>query len=231
MKRILIINKAQYGEHIDSYKYCKYLNKYYEVNYIGFDFGFPKIEDETNVIYIKRKKNKVYGMINFIREIIKEVNSNNYDVTFLVYFSLCSLISIFSTINFLDIRTGKISKNIFIVRAYNILLLFESRFFKKITIISESLRKHLLIPKNKSSILPLGSDIEICKNKKYSEVKLFYIGTLSHRNIHHTIEGLDMYIRDGGDQRITYDIFGDGREEDVNKLKDSIEKFLSLIHI
>lgn len=225
MKKILIINKAHYGQHIDSYKYCKYLKNRLDVSYICFDFGFKKIEDETTVIYIKRQKNKIYGMLNFLREIVKEVNSNNYDVTFLVYFNFCFLLTFFSSINILDIRTGNISKNIFIVRVYNIMLLFESRFFKKITIISDNLRKYLLINKEKTSIVPLGAEKYEIEHKDYSTLRLMYIGTLSYRDIHITIDGLQNYILNTQDSNVKYDIFGDGRQQDILMLKRTIKKY------
>ena len=210
---------------MDTFKYCKYLKGNYNVSYIGFDYGHKKIKDDVNVFYVKRHSNKVYGIINFFREIIKEINSNRYDITFLVYFPFCSLMLMVSSIDFLDIRTGIVSEYKYKVKAINFLLFLESKFFKKITIISESLRKQLAINKSKTFILPLGVNPKFYNDKKYNELKLFYIGTLSNRNIHHTIEGLSQYIINSVDGSVTYDIFGDGSPKAISLLKNYIKKF------
>ena len=210
---------------MDTFKYCKYLKGNYNVSYIGFDYGHKKIEDDVNVFYVKRHSNKAYGMINFCKEIINEINSNQYDITFLVYFPFCFLMSMFSAINFLDIRTGNISEYKYKVKVFNFLIFLESNFFKKITIISDSLRKQLAINKSKTFILPLGVDFKLYNDKKYSELKLLYIGTLSSRNIHHTIEGLSQYIINSVDRKVTYDIFGDGSPMAILLLKNYIKKF------
>lgn len=228
MKKILIINKEQYGQHIDTYKYCKYLRNKYKLTYLCFDHGFHKIQDGLDVIYIKKNKNPIVSTFHFIKQINNHLKKENYDLIFVVYFSFCSLLKIFNVSNhfLLDIRTSLIYPYFLKRRLANLFLVFETFFFKNLTIISESLRKKLFIIKRKSNILPLGSDILSIKKKNYKTLNLFYVGTLSSRDIHVTVYGLKKFIQAINTPvlNVTYDIFGDGLKKDKQLLHKSISE-------
>lgn len=228
-KTILIVNLAQYGKHTDTYKYCAYLNKEYNIYYICIDNNLPKINDGTNVIYLKNSGNSLINTINLILESRKLLRNIHINVTMITYFKLCSLIKCCLPSNYiLDIRTGSVDKSLFKRIKFNKLMKLESYFFKNISIISESLRKQLKYKKNKCIIIPLGSDILSVKNKIFNKnkLKLIYVGTLYSRNIYQTIYGLKKFQEEMKDYpiEITYNIFGDGLQEDIDILKQSIEK-------
>jgi hypothetical protein len=226
---ILIVNIAQYGKHMDSYKYCHYLNKKYNITYICIDNGLEKIEDLTNVIYIPDTKSSIKNVLNLVKESRKLISENNFNLVFIVYFKLCSLITLFRKNKFvLDIRTGAINKSALERFKFNMGMKLESFFFDHISIISDSLRKKLKYKEERCTIIPLGADIlsETNKDFKSKNLKLIYIGTLSLRNIHQTVNGLKKFVDNeeikNNSINISYDIFGDGIENDVLKLKESI---------
>lgn len=225
--KILFINIAQYGKHTDTYKYCAYLNKNYTIYYLCIDNNLKKIKDNTNVIYIKDSNSSIKNVINLILESRKLIKENNFKIILITYFKLCFLIKIFLPNNYiLDIRTGAVDKKLFDRIKYNTIMKFESFFFTNISIISESLLKQLKYKKEKCTIIPLGSDILSIKNKEFKKnnLSLLYIGTLSNRNIYQTVYGLKKFIDKMtlSKIKISYDIFGDGLEVDVKRLKQSI---------
>lgn len=225
--KLLIINQAQFGYHIDTYYYCKYLKDDYDITYICWDYGRPKIrENNVNVKYCSREGSLVKRNIRFIIKTIKEIKSNNYDIIFIQYFRGCSLLKILFRHNklILDIRTLSVH-NLKINRFfYNYFLKLESIPFENITVISDSLRKKLKIPVNKSYILPLGADVISKKNKKFDHIALLYIGTLSGRKIEETVLGFDyFYQKYRFNINISYTIVGDGWGNELEDLKKLVK--------
>ena len=224
---ILFISLGQYGQHKNSYKFCQYLNSYYNITYICFDKDFKKIKDDTEVIYLDSTANPILDTFKMIKASRKLINQNNYQIVFILYFMLCSLIKFFLNSNFIvDIRTGAIDKSRLKRLKFDSMLKMEVKFFKNIIVISESLRKKFKIDAKKSTIIPLGSDILSSKKKIYKDLHLLYIGTLTQRDIHKTVYGLSKFINENKDKeiKITYDIFGDGFAYETKLLKESIEK-------
>jgi len=125
----------------------------------------------------------------------------------------------------LDFRTGSVSGSRRKRTLTNGLMRFEALFFKRITIISESLTTKLKLNPRKVFILPLGANILSSKNKTFYSIKLFYIGTLEGRRIHETVLGLKLFIESNhsANLKVSYDIVGNGSAEDINKLKKTIE--------
>lgn len=222
---ILFINLAQYGMHTDTYKYCKYLNNRYNITYLCIDKINKKIEDETNVIYLKNLNSSIKNTFNIIKYARKLINKNSYNIIHITYFKLSSLVKIYNNRSsyILDIRTGAVDKSKLKRLIHNYTLKNETFFFNNITIISESLRKALNINKNKSTIIPLGADKISVENKTYTELKLFYIGSFEGRDIHKTINGLALYIKKENTRNITYDIFGFGKQKDIDVILESIK--------
>lgn len=60
------------------------------------------------------------------------------------------------------------------------------------------------------------------KNKTFSTLKLLYIGTLSGRRVHETIEGLKLFMDKHPEAEVSYSIIGRGKEEDVQLLNRAI---------
>ncbi len=234
-EKILFVHLTHYGKHTNSYKYCQYLKDQYDITYLCFDQNFQKIEDETTVIYLKGTGSSIlntFKIIGFARELISQ---EEYHIVYIFYFMLSSWIKPFLATNFiLDIRTGAIDKKWFKREKFNFLLRMESKLFKKVTVISESLRKKLKLDAKRCVIMPLGSDIISSKEKSYDNLHLLYIGTLSQRDIDQTVHGLSKFVQayNEEDIEITYDIFGDGLDADVTALQDAIveTKLSDIVH-
>lgn len=231
MKKLLLINRTQFGYHIDSYKYCQYLKNNFEITYICFDTGKEKIHEETvTVIYVPYQKSFIKKGINFIKLCRDIIEKEKYDIIFIVHFLMASLIKLgFEKNDFiLDIRTGSVNQNKLKRIIEDNILRIETCFFKKVTIISESLSNKLNININKVHILPLGSDSFVTKKKTFKTINLLYVGTLSGRDIFKTILGLAKLIENKSFKNlkipISYDIIGFGTKSEENLIKKTIEE-------
>jgi len=226
--KILLVHLTQYGRHTNSYKYCQYLQDHYALTYLCLDQGYPKIEDNTTVIYLKKEKSAIANSFKMIHKARQIIQRNDYRIVYLFYFKLCSLIKPFQRSNFLlDIRTGAIDQAPFKRWRHNSMIHLESYLFDHITIISEGLRHKLKIHPKRTTLLPLGADLLSSQTKEYEHFSLIYMGTLTQRNIHQTIEGLALYIQETQPHTppLRYDIFGDGHPKDVAQLKATITKY------
>ena len=226
-KSLLIINKVPFGYHTDSYKYCQYLKNYFNITYICFNTNKEEIsEDGVEVVYLPYKGSFIYRGIGFIRSCRKYIKNHNIDLVFIVYMQMASLLKLtFPSEKFiLDIRTGAVGTTYIKRKIFDAIMIFESIFFKNITIISECLREKLNLEAKKCHILPLGADTLSETEKSFKTMKLIYVGTLDSRNIHETVLGLLAFLKKLSDKKIeiTYDIFGSGTIDEENLLLKTI---------
>ncbi len=231
---LIIINQAQFGYHIDTYYYCKYMQGHYKIIYIGRDHGLEKI-DMSGVKIINIKSNKKNLHLNFLKEVLKHTKSAK-SIIFIKYFKgINTLIRILRPHNkqILDIRTSSIDPNIIKRFLNDTILKIESFLFKNITIISKSLACKLKL-QSRSYILPLGADILSETDKKFDTLRLLYVGTLHNRNIHKTIEGFTKFLRaNSKNSKTHYTIIGTGFKKEVDQLKKIVEanKLQNYVHI
>lgn len=228
-KQLLIINKAQFGYHTDSFKYCQYLKDEFDITYICFDTGKKEIVEEgIKVIYVPRKGSFFKKGMSFIKYCRQYIKNNQPDLIFVVYFQMASLLrlglSSFPAI--LDIRTGAIGTTAKKRKIDDTLMSLESKAFKHITIISKSLRDKLGLRVEKCHILPLGADELSKTNKLFGSMNLLYVGTFLSRNIQETVFGLSEFIkkRKYDEFEISYDIFGSGTVEEDELVKKAISQ-------
>jgi len=233
MKKILIINRAQFGLHTDSFKYAQYLKDKYQVTYLGFDTGISKIEEAgVDVIYVSRAGNIFSRLYRFLFTAIKEAKGGGFNYVFVVYFPLCSILSLvgksIDTKMLCDIRTLSVNRNKIFRISSDFVLNFEVLFFSIVTAISTGVISKLYLSKlakKKIHYLPLGADSLTEQNKGLKKVSLnlFYVGTLNGRNISDTIIGFQQYLNTVEDifyQNSSYDIVGFGtKQEEANVLK------------
>ena len=227
MKKLLIIDQAQFGYIIDLYYYCKFLKSNFDISFICWDYGIEKLESyNVKMHYISRKGNIVKRNIRFIIAVIRAISNNYYNIHLIEYFRGCSILKMFLTKKkfVLDIRTGSVNHNNIKRFIYNRIIKLESLFFENVSIISDSLRKKIDIPKEKSFILPQGSAIISKKIKNFNNIDLIYVGTLDNRNIEQTIFGLKLFINEikSLDKKISYQIIGTGHEKEIKILKKVI---------
>jgi len=227
-KKLLIINPNQFGYYAGYYYYCKYLKDKYDITFVCLDRGLKKIEMAgVAVKYLSFNMNKIKRLFLFITTSIKETYNKRYDLVFTVAFKFCFLIGMFSKCKnvILDIRTGSLSKNSLKRKIDNNLIFIKSLFFKKVTILSESLRERLKIRKNKTHILPLGSEIYFNNSHSFNEINLLYVGTLNIRNIDQTVEGFARFCRNFKYKiPMSYKIIGFGKPKEEAKVIYSIKR-------
>lgn len=227
-KRILIVNPGQFGYQSGYFYYCKYLKEEYHITFICYDQGFPKVELKgIDIHYQEIMPNKLKRFMAWRKKILQEWQTGKYEKVFMVYFKLCFLlgISISKGYKILDIRSGSLKRSGLSRFLQNRQILFESLFFDRITILSEKLRDKLGFSKAKCSLLPLGADIVPSNGTDFKSLKLLYVGTLTKRNIHETIEGFACFYKEFHSQvKMTYDIFGYGTQEDEERLQKSIQQ-------
>ena len=224
---LLILCQNQFGYHIATYFYCKYLRNLHKVTYLCWEYSKPKqTMDDIDIVYVSRAGNLLVRNLRYILAALSYLRCHCVDVCFIKYFRGCSLLRIFYPWKkfVFDIRTGYIKQNILSGAVYNFFLRLESIVFSHITIISMSLAKKLRLGK-KISILPLGS-IQLSDNiKKFDNIKLLYVGTLSNRKIEKTIHGFSLFLQKQKKAfSVTYTIIGDGDHDELRELKALVNK-------
>ncbi len=228
-KKILISITSQFGYHTDTYKYCEYLDKsQFMITYIGFDQGYPRYEPiGIDVIYVPTPINKISRYYGYVKSVCKEIKDGNYDIIIQVDSKATLLIRLFNLRRkiVLDIRTGDLTPKLFKRQWMNVFIWITSLFYRKISVISESLRILLNIPAIKTTIIPLGADLNNKIDKNFNKIKLFYIGDLSDRRIDKTVVGLSEFVRTNHNKiDISYDIVGFGTTEKVELLNEVIKQ-------
>ncbi len=236
MKKILIITNIQFGYLTDILKYCEYLDHMYEIQIISVDDGFTKVEGENIEVHYVKEKNKFLKRIKFLKISTKVSEALKPDIIFIDYFIGCSLVKFLLGNKYvynLDIRTGAISRNKRIRKIKNIILKLECYSFENVTIVSQSLQKHIHIDNRRIHILPLGADNNFkgktttLKNENRKEINLVYVGTFYERNIHQTILGIRIFMNKYRNLNfhINYDIIGFSKNiTDEKKIEATINE-------
>lgn len=233
-KKLLIISQSQFGYLIDYVKYCEYLKYDFDITYLCWDYGKPKvIEPNINVIYISRRGNIILRNIRFILFILKFIKQNRFNFIFIAYFLGSSVIPIHiknNSLIHLDIRTGNVSNNIVNRITYNTILRIESKSFSSISIISTGLRQSLGIH-NQAFILPLGATPILINHQNKSQLHLLYVGTLTNRRLEKTIIGIKIFLEKQPNADIVYTIIGEGWNHENENLQKIINKLNLQKHI
>lgn len=227
-RRLLFINREQFGYQIDYFQYCKYLKNHFDITFLCWDHSINKInENGVNVIYISRNGNILCRYFSFIKSILNLIKSHHFHYIFIKYFIGCSIIPLLYNKKFLvhlDIRSG--SDSFYSIRRniYNYLLCIESYSFKTVSIISPGLKKFLKVSSN-AYILPLGADPQIVNRQIDHKISLIYIGTFYNRCIDDTVAGLGLFISNHPDADVHYTIIGNGWCGEIEQIMNAIKKY------
>lgn len=226
MKKILLITHNQFGYQTDFYKYAQHLKKDFDVTYFCFDYGKEKVaENNIRVIYSNRQGSRIKRIFDFLLALRKNLKDNSYHLIILKHFPFSGFINFFTKDRILlAIQTGGVTSNHLFNSIFNFVLRMDAKLFKKLIILSDDLRKHLKLDKNKSEIVPLGSDILSKKSYNYDELNLIYIGSLDNRNIDKTIIGVKEFL-ENNDTSLSYTLIGKGKDKEENKIRSLIEKY------
>ena len=223
MKKLIIINQIQFGYNNATYYYCKYLKDDFDIVYICWDHGLPKIAtDGVRVVYVNRNGNIPVRTWRFLRAALEQINDRQA-IVFIKYFKGVSLALRLLRPRrcfVLDIRTGSVHKNAAVRWFHDARLRFETRFFRHVTVISQGLAEKLGIA-HKAHILPLGADVISSADKTFDRLRLLYVGTLSNRNIDITIHGFKRFYDEFGKQiPVSYTIIGTGPGNEKQALRE-----------
>ncbi|GAB6640505.1 glycosyltransferase [Bacillus cereus] len=222
MKKILLIPKSQYGYNTDYYKMASYLSKQnIQVDILCFDNNLPKIEPpkNVNVIYVKRKKNKIFNYVQYSIEAIKYILKRRKKYSWILIsgtIEYCGKIPMLlkrltpQTKWIMDIRTCAVFTSEKKRDFYDNAMKWSVKFFDHITIISDLLANRLKI--NKYTLLPLGAERMVnIEEKKFekNKIKFLYVGTFENRNIENLIKAYDEFCsKDSTDIQTSLDIVG-----------------------
>ena len=223
MNRLLIICRQQFGYLVDIYKWCEHISDDYQVDVVTFDGKEKIILDKPNVKvhYVSYKGNKTIRGIRYILA----------SLWYMLFFKGNIIVEYFGGCNIfkkmlpwkrmiLDIRTLSIKKEEKQRTAENNKTKQTCDKYDFTTIISEGTRDAISLDKQKSAIVPLGSDVISTTEKSFEILRLLYIGTLSGRDIYKTVKGLAIFKEAHPDVAIHYDIVGDGYNNELSKLKE-----------
>ncbi len=218
---LVIINSEQFGYHIDTYYYCKYLRYKYNITYIGWDHGQKKIELPGIQVEYAGRTGGLFRIFRILR-IILDKTSSRHTIIFLKYFKgISTVIRLLRRQNpiVLDIRTGSDNQSMVkrCIQDFNMKL--ECKLFSNITIISESLAFKIGLAR-RATILPLGADVISHTEKHYDRLDLLYVGSLYNRNIDKAVEGFARFYREYKQKiPIKFTIIGEGLGDETALLK------------
>lgn len=231
-KTIIFINPGQFGYKAGYFYYCKYLKtEAFTIKFLCFDQGHPKVNLEgVEITYVPFSNKKIKRTIEWQKAVYACIKNNQSDnaVFFINYFKFCAIYGALfpKAKKVLDIRTGSIKLNPVRNCLENFLIRQTTKVYRHVTILSEGLIGILKLRKEKCHWLPLGSEVFSEKDKNYEDLRLLYVGTLNKRRIHETVDGLALFLNtpEGKSRKISYDIFGSGRVEEEQKLKQTISE-------
>ncbi len=225
MKTLLIINKQQFGYLTDVLKWSETLRHTYKIIVLCFDKGYKRINVENvDVIYVPYSRVYAINALMFFMYCIVYILKTNGVIV--EYFDGCSIFKkLFPRRRFLlDIRTLSVSDDAAVRNTYNKKLLKTSQLYDHITVISQGIRQFLGSLPVSVDVLPLGAEQISCKPKSFDKMNLLYVGTLSGRDIHKTIYGIDIFCKAHPNNRIIYHIVGDGNaSNELEYMKNLIE--------
>ena len=230
MKKLVLVSRKQYGYNTDTTKFCEYLSNEYKITFICYDMDLPKVENKNiDVEYIGKYKPGFVSKLRLALKSRKRIRQLQPDYIIVRYFAGCSILYALLKHRriIVDIRTGFISEKK--VKRYlrNKLLSFESNLYGNITVVSEGLINTLKLKNRKTTVLPLGADVLISKNRTdfNNVMHLLYVGTLDYRDIDETISGFGLFYEKYGQAvDCKYTIIGFGFQEEEEKIRNQIDK-------
>ncbi|MDY0354983.1 MAG: glycosyltransferase [Sedimentisphaerales bacterium] len=221
-QELLILNRTQFGYHLDTYHYAKFGAKRLRITYMGFDTGRPRLAlNGVLVKYVRYKGPKCLRYVRLLVACVREVRRCR-GAAFINYFPGCSVLRCFGSRArmIVDIRTGSIHPKAPVRRWWNRLIRWESCWFRHVSVVSSGLAEHLGLCAGKVHILPLGAERMSIPAKRFDCLDLLYVGTLDGRRIEDTVIGLERFLCNGGrGVPLAYTIVGEGPKGQLDALR------------
>ncbi len=221
--QLIIITPCQYGYQTDYLYYMKYLPEYFSVKLICLNQGKKKFHNNNiSITYLPafHPKQLAYGLF-FI-----------YALCYIIFHKGVVMCSNFGGCRWLkrllpwrkmavNIRTVSVNPNPIKAKLENDNINKDVTPFDKIIMISTGGAKQLCLDMSKVSIVSLGADVISNRQKTYDKIRLLYVGTFNGRRLLDTLIGINLFCKKYPNESITYDIIGDG--EDNEKILHYIE--------
>lgn len=221
--KLLVLAHDQFGYSVTKFKHCEHAREDFDITYVGWDYGLPKITlSNVNVHYVSRKSNILMRNLRLLNAFHNEIRKG-YNLVFANYvigIAVLKLLNYHSKfllyIDTLAVGNTKLKRY-----SRNLLLIVEVYFFKNIALISDGIAKKIKV--RKYHLLPIGGRCFSPKKKTFESLSLLYVGTLQNRNILDCVKGFHKYLEISDNRksvRPLFTIVGDGpfgELEEINK--------------
>lgn len=227
--KVNYITLGQFGTFNHIYQISKILiSRGYDVSYFGVFEGLNhRVLTGLNVseAFMERtlspNKGGVQVRLAFLNLLFKRKRQlqASESVNIVTYFAGCSLLLFFVKNIVLDIRTLSVHPKPHVRMLFDAVLKLESLFFRRVTVLSESMRNKFFYSQN-ISVVPLGGPKFEFQKKSSCEMRALYVGTLKHRNILSTVKAFHDFLMERPLISGRFDIIGRGDEaqrEAINK--------------
>lgn len=224
-RTLLLVSCLQFGFHIDTFEYCRYLRTRYNVTYLCLDHGLPRKNlDGVEVVYCSRNPFKKVEL-GLLLDTLQLIRSRSFDVVYLSRTKFSFLVRLLNprVPVIFDVRTGSIETGALRRFVEDWLIWFNSLFFPHITVISTGLAGRLHLPR-RAHVVPLGADRSpTLTTRRRGALRLVYVGTFKNRALEKTIVGLSEFLREVGGVQCSYSLIGFGPQEDVDRIIAAIK--------
>lgn len=225
MKKVLIVAPYQFGELSDCYYWAKYATlEGIKVTYIGYRYKNRVLRERkcegVTVIGVPHVSNRLLLGFMFFWSIIWNMIRHNIKNVIICRFPHCEIVPrIFPKRNIiLDVRTLSVNPDIEVRKREDAQLRNIKQNFKTCSVISTGVSERI---GGTNEILPLGAESFSLKAKDFSELKLFYIGGFTGRNLHVFLEGLWLAKEKYGIE-FQFDLVGGGTREVEAQLQEIV---------
>ena len=224
--KILIIDKTPFGKLTDSFKWCEYLRKDYDITFICLS---PKNQSEIlcmDGVHVKHITSAGPYWVRGLRYMLACLYAvlRFHGVILIVYFEHCGVFKKCFPWKkiWIDIRTLAVCGTKEEKDSYDNKIRQVCSKSDYVTTVSEGVANYLKLTNPTVSVLPLGSDIISQAKKDYSKLRLLYVGTLSGRNIDITIDGVAKFLTKFPAAEIEYKIIGSGFGNELELMKSKV---------
>lgn len=226
MKKLLWVDVSQFGYHTDAFHYCNELSAHFAVSYIGCDERKPQRPDgKVRVRHPVKSGTALVRNLRLFRACISEMRCHRYDVVFICYTPLCSMLKLaFPRVPVIaDVRTGFVEQREWINRLLNAMMLVELSLFRHVSFVSGELPQRIGY-KRTFVIIPVGAArADMVPFIPGHDIKLLYVGILTGRNIDVFLRGFRRFLHDPpGNRKLHVTIVGYGSREEEAVLRRTI---------
>jgi glycosyltransferase involved in cell wall biosynthesis len=232
--KILIVTTNQFGYLIDYYRYYTYLKQNgHSVKFICWDFGKPKIElNNADIIYVGRDGQKLSRLSRLIKTVVKLEREVSFDRIMINWFKFVTTLLLFIPRRkmYLDIRTVSVHTTPLKRKIFDTQILIGTKFFKHVSILTDSAAKRLGLRKYK--LLPLGGALFLNDSRKQSSeyenlfasggYDFLYVGTLHLRRVIECVKGFHSFIIKHPDLNTRFIIIGDALYHELKEINKYI---------